>query len=114
MNFTLCKNKCNYTKRNKRSRNPPSLRPTIPKPHYPSPCTTTLASLVKGEVLSPEKIRATTGGIVTPTFRSAPTFPKPHYPSLRTTTLGSLAKGSWIATRLLLTINCLALRFKHL
>ena len=38
--------------------------------------TTTLASLVKGEVLSPEKIRATTGGIVTP-----PTFPKSHYPS---------------------------------
>ena len=32
--------------------------------HYPSPRTTTLASLVKGEVLSPERIRATTGGIV--------------------------------------------------
>ena len=108
MNFTLCKNKCNYTKRNKRSRNPPSLRPTLPKPHYPLLCTTTLASLVKGEVLSPERIRATTGGIATPLL------PKPHYPSLRTTTLGSLAKGSWIATRLLLTVNCLALRFKHL
>ena len=63
MNFTLCKNKCNYTKRNKRSRNPPSLRPTLPKPHYPSKIANTLASLVKGEVLSPEKIRATTGGI---------------------------------------------------
>ena len=45
-------------------------------PHYPLLCTTTLASLVKGEVLSPEKIRATTGGIVAP-----PTLPKPHYPS---------------------------------
>ena len=32
-------------------------------PHYPLLCTTTLASLVKGEVLSPEKNRATTGGI---------------------------------------------------
>mgnify|MGYP007006849868 CR=1 FL=1 len=32
----------------------------------PLPCTITLASLVKGEVLSPEKIRATTGGIATP------------------------------------------------
>ena len=63
MNFTLCKNRCDYTKRNKQSRNPPSLRPTLPKPHYPSPRTTTLASLVKGEVLSPERIRATTGGI---------------------------------------------------
>ena len=31
--------------------------------HYPLPRTITLASLVKGEVLSPEKIRATTGGI---------------------------------------------------
>ena len=147
MNFTLCKNRSNYTNRNKQSRNP-SLRPTLPKPHYPSPCTTTLASLVKGEVLSPEKIRATTGGIAflphpfrfsdtsvnnpsivgsashcnrsSPLHKGAkgdsalPTIPKPHYPSLRTTTLGSLAKGSWIATRLLLTINCLALRFKHL
>ena len=37
--------------------------------HYRSKTTNTLASLVKGEVLSPEKIRATTGGIVTP-----PTF----------------------------------------
>ena len=35
--------------------------------HYPLP-RTKLASLVKGEVLSPEKIRATTGGIVTPTL----------------------------------------------
>ena len=148
MNFTLCKNRCDYTKRNKQSRNPPSLRPTLPKPHYPSPRTTTLASLVKGEVLSPERIRATTGGIAflphpfrfldtsvnnpsivgsashcnrsSPLHKGAkgdsalPTIPKPHYLSLRTTTLGSLAKGSWIATRLLLTVNCLALRFKHL
>ena len=44
----------------------PCSAPTFPKPHYPSPCTTTLASLVKGEVLSPEKIRATTGGIASP------------------------------------------------
>ena len=35
-------------------------------PHYPSLCTTTLASLAKGEVLSPERIRATTGGIASP------------------------------------------------
>ena len=56
-----------------------------------SPRTTTLASLVKGEVLSPEKIRATTGGIVTP-----PTLPKPHYPLLCTITLASLVKGRWI------------------
>ncbi len=55
-----------------------SALPTIPKPHYPSPCTTTLASLVKGEVLSPERIRATTGGIATSLL------PKPHYPSPRT------------------------------
>ena len=41
----------------------PSLAPTLPNPHYPLLCTITLASLVKGEVLSPEKIRATTGGI---------------------------------------------------
>ena len=51
-------------------------RPTLPKPHYPSKIANTLASLVKGEVLSPEKIRATTGGIVTPTSRPAPALPK--------------------------------------
>ena len=39
----------------------------ISHPHYSLPHTK-LASLVKGEVLSPEKIRATTGGIVTPTL----------------------------------------------
>ena len=48
----------------------------LQKDNNPSKITNTLASLVKGEVLSPEKIRATTGGIVTP-----PTFPKSHYPS---------------------------------
>ena len=37
--------------------------PLLLKPHYPLPRTTKLASLVKGEVLSPEKIRATTGVI---------------------------------------------------
>ena len=40
-----------------------SALPTIPKPHYPSKIANTLASLVKGEVLSPDRIRATTGGI---------------------------------------------------
>ena len=40
---------------------PPSQ--PLQKDNNPSPRTTTLASLVKGEVLSPEKIRATTGGI---------------------------------------------------
>ena len=42
--------------------NPPKTALSL-APHH------VLASLVKGEVLSPEKIRATTGGIVTP-----PTF----------------------------------------
>jgi len=86
MNFTLCKNKSNYTKRNKQSRNPPlSVQSfqnrTIPRPapsplpyersvgfaslqspwafNFGHPCP----SLVKGEVLSPEKIRAITGVI---------------------------------------------------
>ena len=42
------------------------------------------------------------------------TIAKNNNPSKIAITLGSLAKGSWIATRLLLIINCLALRFKHL
>ena len=77
----------------------------LPQLHRPSPSPqplqkdnstllrTKLASLVKGEVPSPEKIRATTGGIATPTFRSALTFPKPHYPSKIANTLASLVKG---------------------
>ena len=40
------------------------------------------------EVLSPKRIRATTGGIATP-----PTLPKPHYPSKIANTLATLAKG---------------------
>ena len=45
---------------------------TDKSPHQPLPHTITLASLVKGEVLSPEKIRATTGGIASPPLRFAP------------------------------------------
>ena len=109
MNFTLCKNRCNYTKRNKQSRNPPlSVQPfqtrTIPRPapsplpyersvgfaslqspwafNFGHPCP----SLVKGEVLSPEKIRATTGGIATSLL------PKPHYTSKSTISLPPLSK----------------------
>ena len=97
MNFTLCKNRCNYTKRNKQSRNSPlSVQPfqnrTIPcfapsrltyersvgfaslqSPwafNFGHPCP----SLVKGEVLSPERIRATTGEIVL----HPPTSPSPQ------------------------------------
>ena len=96
------------------------------KDNTPSPRTTTLASLVKGEVLSPDKIRATTGGIATPPSlashqplqnRTIPlavrrgvglplplhlTFPVPQplqknkTRSPRTTTLASLVKGRWI------------------
>ena len=52
--------------------------------HYPLLCTTTLASLVKGEVLSPEKIRATTGGIASPPSFACtnPCFAPPHLPPL--------------------------------
>ena len=70
---------------------------TFPKPHYPLLCTITLASLVKGEVLSPEKIRATTGGIASsPPPRLTTPLPKPHHPLLYTITLASLVKGRWI------------------
>ena len=97
--------------------------PLLLKPHYPSPRTTALASLVKGEVLSPERIRATTGGIATPlsprlrkpfqnrtiplAFRRGVSsllplhiilpfsqpLQKDNNPSPRTTTLASLVKG---------------------
>ena len=64
-----------------------SIPTTIAKGQQPLAQHHVLASLVKGEVLSPEKIRATTGVIVTP-----PTFPKPHYPLLRTMSLPLLSK----------------------
>ena len=67
-------------------------------------------SLVKGEVLSPEKIRATTGGIVTPPIATPPTLPNPYYPSKIANTLASLVKGRWIdgkaQTVALLRFNC--------
>ena len=59
---------------------------TDKSPHQPLPHTNTLASLVKGEVLSPEKIRATTGGIASP-------------PSLRTTFLPPLVKGEVLSPK---------------
>jgi hypothetical protein len=54
-----------------------------------------LASLVKGEVLSPEKIRATTGGIALhpPTSSSPQPLQKNNNPSLSTTSLPPLEKG---------------------
>ena len=62
-------------------------------------------SLVKGEVLSPEKIRATTGGIASP-LSLACTNPSKN----RTITLASLVKGRWIdgkaQTVVLLRFNC--------
>ena len=58
---------------------------TASYPHYPLLSTTSLPPLEKGEVLSPEIIRATTGGIVTPPtfFKTALSLaPHPVLPSL--------------------------------
>ena len=93
----------NLRKSTPRPRTAPPRQP-FQKPHYPSKIANTLASLVKGEVLSPERIRATTGGIATPLL------PKPHYSLLCTNTLASLVKGRWIdgkaQTVVLLRFNC--------
>jgi len=55
--------------------------------------TTTLASLVKGEVLSPERIRATTGGI------AAPPSLAPHQPFQKPTLSLSLFVGEGLVSR---------------
>ena len=106
MNFTLCKNRCNYTKRNKQSRNPPlSAQPfqnrTIPRPAPPH-----LPPLSKGGGLTARHklllccvLIAThlpflftklfcrqDGGIATPLL------PKPHFPSKSTISLPPLSK----------------------
>ena len=72
-------------------RTSPSPQP-LQKNNNPSP-RTKLASLVKGEVLSPERIRATTGGIATPpSLAPHQPFIKPHYPLLCAITLASPRK----------------------
>ena len=106
MNFTLCKNRCNYTKRNKQSRNPtlsvqPSQNRTIPRPAPPH-----LPPLSKGGGLTARHklllccvLIAThlpflftklfcrqDGGIATPLL------PKPHYTSKSTISLPPLSK----------------------
>ena len=65
----------------------------VSHPHYPLP-RTKLASLVKGEVLSPEKIRATTGGIALhpPASPSPQPSQKDNNPSPRTMSLPPLSK----------------------
>jgi len=80
-------------------------------PHYPSKIATTLASLVKGEVLSPEKIRATTGGIA-----SRCTKPLRPYNHCKRTThhrptlnLPPLSKGGGLAARHKLLLCCVLL-----
>ena len=88
--------------------------PTLPKPHYPLLCTITLAFLVKGEVLPPEKFRRLPEGLLPIRTNPSKTSPSlknrhhprllmnvpfvlhPHYPTPRTTTLASLVKGRWI------------------
>ena len=61
----------------------------VSHPHHSSPHTNILASLVKGEVLSLEKIRATTGGIVLRSHNPLKTTSSlaPHH------VLASLVKG---------------------
>ena len=67
-----------------------ALQHPLPKPHHPLLYTITLASLVKGEVLSPEKIRATTGGIAssppprltTPSSKTALSLALHYHPCL--------------------------------
>ena len=66
---------------------------TLSHPHHPSPHTNILASLVKGEVLSPEKIRATTGGI------AAPPSLAPHQPFQKPTLSLSLFVGEWACVK---------------
>jgi len=63
-------------------------------PHHSSPHTNILASLVKGKVLSPEKIRATTGGIAASTLSISTTLTK-YLPTLcpAPTPLPPLEKG---------------------
>ena len=67
---------------------------TLSHPHHHSPHTNILASLVKGEVLSPEKIRATTGGIALhpPASPSPQPSQKDNNPSLSTMSLPPLSK----------------------
>ena len=95
------------------SKAPPPLRPVQPSQNLTIPRKTLshLPPLSKVRCCRPKK------------FGRLPMGLPHHYPSLRTNPtntalslamhyiLGSLVKGSWIATRLLLIINCNILRF---
>ena len=108
--------------------------PTLPKPHYPLLCTIFLPyERSVGFASLRNSGRSTSGIHARPLSKVRCCRPKKfgrlpmglphHYPSLRTNPtntalslamhyiLGSLVKGSWIATRLLLIINCNILRF---
>ena len=99
-----------------------------------SPRTTTLASLVKGRwidgkaqalilllsacdmptIFMLQTFCRQDGGIAQQPLSPHNPFQNRTIPSPCTTFLAPLSKGSWIATRLLLIINCLALRFKYI
>ena len=95
---------------------------TLSHLHHPSPHTNILASLVKGEVLSPEKIRATTGGLPHQPFQNrtipslfamltsvcADTLSHPHHPSPHTNILASLVKGEVLSPEKLATTGGIA------
>jgi len=85
------------------------LSPSQPlqKDNYPS-SRTKLASLVKGEVLSPEKIRATTEGIA---LHHQP-FQNRTILSLRTTFLPPLSKGGGLTARHKLSLCCILLAIR--
>ena len=107
MNFTLCKNRCNYTKRNKQSRPPLPVQPAqnrtipcfAPSPlpyersvgfaslqspwafNFGHPCP----SLVKGEVLSPKKFGRLPEGLLpirTNPPKTSPSLKNRHHPCL--------------------------------
>ena len=91
---------------------PPRPVPTLPKPHYPLLCTTTLASLVKGRWIDgkaqtvallrllavyPPFYATSFSAVKTEGLSRQPspvsTLPKPHYPSKSTISLPTLEKG---------------------
>ncbi len=121
MNFTLCKNRCNYTKRNKQSRNSPlSVQPfqnrTIPcfaPSRSPFVMPTSVCACLLCIYTIPLAFRRG-AGLPLPLHRPSPSpqpsqkdnnpslrpnLPKPHYLSKSTISLPPLSKGGGLTAR---------------
>ena len=89
MNFTLCKNRCNYTKRNKQSRNPPLSVQPFQNRTIPCPAPPPLPPLSKVRCCRPKEFGRLPEGLLHHSFqnRTTPCFAPSRSPFVTTTSV---------------------------